>query len=342
MPELSRLLDLGFQRRSVAPVEAEALQVDAKTFQLTTTWPAMGTLVSVSVLGRSRARLEEGVGRSFEEMDRLIGLLSRFEHASAVAALNQAGRLDAPPLELSGLVARALTYYEITGGAFDISVEPLVNLFRERLTGAVPAPPSEVELREAAALVGARDIAVSRRAIRFGKPGMGVTLDGIAKGFIVDAMASTLDRAGVRDYLINAGGDIRTAGVNQGREPWTVAVRDPWDPAGFAGTVRLSGRAVATSGSYEIYFDPDRRFHHIVDARTGRSPGHCASATVIAPTTTAADALATSLIIMAPIEGARLIESMAGCSCLIIAQDGRRFASRGWSGTAPRIRAAEE
>ncbi len=342
MPEvLSRLLDLGFERRSVAPVEAEALHVDPKTFKLATTWPAMGTLVSVSALGPARARVEEAVGRAFEEMDRLVGLLSRFQRSSAVAALNDMGRLDGPPPELSRLVARALTYYEITGGAFDISVEPLVNLLRERLTGAVPAPPPEVELREAAALMGAREIAVSRREIRFGKPGMGITLDGIAKGFIVDAMARTLDHAGVRDYLINAGGDIRTAGVNERREPWTVAVRDPWDPAAFAGTVRLSGGAVATSGSYEIYFDPSRQFHHIVDARTGRSPGHCAGATVIAPTATAADALATSLFVMKPAEGIRLIESLARCSCLIIGADGSRLTSGGWS-EAPVTRGAGE
>jgi thiamine biosynthesis lipoprotein len=227
-----------------------------------------------------------------------------------------------------------LRYYDVTRGAFDLSVAPLVNLFRRLRGDTSPRLPSEADLREARSLVDATQVTVSWREIRFGRAGMGITLDGIAKGFIVDRMAGVLDRAGVADFLINAGGDIRVSGVNQGGKPWSVGVQDPWDDTRPADTVRLSAGAVATSGSYEVYFDADRRFHHILDPRVGQSPSHCASATVIAPTAMAADALATSVFVLAPLEGLRLVESLPGCACFILGADGRRLASRGWAAIA--------
>src|SRR5688572_17204703 len=176
---LDRLLDMGFERVHDAPVATEVRRFDRRTVTVTTARPAMGTLVSVSVHGRSQQRVEEAIGRAFGEMDRLIGIFSRFDGASALTALNEAGRLAGPPPELFHVVARALHYHAITGGAFDISVAPLVNLFRECLGGDQPAAPSEAELRDALALVGARHVAASEREIRFGRQGMGITLDGI-------------------------------------------------------------------------------------------------------------------------------------------------------------------
>lgn len=342
--KLSRLLELGFERVDDASLatETEARRVDRRTVLVTTARPAMGTLVSVSGLGRTQDRVEEAIGRALAEMDRLIGIFSRFDGASALTALNDAGRLEGPPHELSYVVSRALRYHAITGGAFDISVEPLVNLFRERLSGVRPTAPSDAEIRDVLALVDARQVTASPRGIWFGKPGMGVTLDGIAKGYIVDAMAGTLARNGVRRFLINAGGDIRTAGAREDGKPWTIGVRDPWAAGDFPDAIHLTDAAVATSGGYEIYFDRDRRFHHIVDATTGRSPQQCASVSVIAPTAMAADALATAVFVMEPARGVALVESLLGCECLILEHDGRQLRSTGWRTTTHHIQTAME
>ena len=327
---LSRLLDLGFERTDDALVATEARRVDRRTVLVTTSRPAMGTLVAVSALGRSQGGVEEAIGRAFEEMDRLIGIFSRFDAASPLTALNDAGRLDGPPPELVYVVARALRYHAITGGAFDISVAPLVNLFRERLRGRAPRAPSDDEITEALALVGAHQVTASERAITLGRRGMGITLDGIAKGYIVDAIAGALARGGVRGFLINAGGDIRTSGTREGGRPWTVGVWDPAASGAFPDIVHVTDAAVATSGGYEIAFDPDRRFHHIVDGTTGRSPNHHASASVIAPTAMAADALATALFVLEATRGLSLVESLAGCECLMLDHDGRQLRSSGW------------
>jgi len=327
---LAPLLDLGFERTDNPSVATEARRVDRRTVLVTSSRPAMGTLVAVSALGRTEGHIEEVIGRAFEEMDRLIGIFSRFDATSPLRALNDAGRLVGPPPELAYVVARALRYHAITGGAFDLSVEPLVNLFRHRLRGPDPRVPSDGEIADALALVGAQHVTVSERAIHLDRRGMGITLDGIAKGYIVDAIAGALARGSVRGFLINAGGDIRTSGTREGGRPWTVGVWDPAASGAFPDIVHVTDAAVATSGGYEIAFDPDRRFHHIVDGTTGRSPNHHASASVIAPTAMAADALATALFVLEATRGLSLVESLAGCECLMLDHDGRQLRSSGW------------
>lgn len=331
---LSALIDLGFERVDVSPVASELIPVGPKTYRLNCSRPAMGTLVSISALGNSRTRLEEAIGRSLEEMDRLIMMFSRFESGSATSHLNSEGRIDGAPPEFSRVVGAALHFHDLSRGAFDLSVEPLVDLFRRRRDGTDPGPPTPSQIADALQLTGAGDIEVTRRAIRFGKPGMGITLDGIAKGYIVDRIAESLTRHKVKRYLVNAGGDIRTAGKKEDGRPWTVAVQDPEKSGNFPDTVHMAGGAVATSGSYEIYFDPDRTLHHIVSSRTGRSPDINSSVTVRAPSSMAADALATAVFVMGPPEGVRFIESLPRCECLVIDKHGRTLKSKGWKSAA--------
>ena len=332
--KLSALVDLGLERVDDAPVSSESVRLDRKTHKVTSSRAAMGTLVSISALGRSPDRVQEAIGRAFEEMDRLIRLLSRFEGCSAVSILNADGRVAGAPPELSHVVSNSLQYFSLSRGAFDITVEPVVDLFRTR-SGAAPLAPTAPEIKEALELVDSRNIEVSAERVAFKKSGMGVTLDGIAKGFIVDAMAETLGRRKVKSYLINAGGDIRTAGTKENRLPWTVAVQDPSKRRDFPDSIHLKDAAVATSGSYEIYFDRDKLFHHIVNSQTGLSPNLSTSVSVTAPSAMAADALATSVFVMMPSDGVRFINSLPRCECLIIASDGSELRSTGWKSAAP-------
>lgn len=332
--KLSALVELGFERVDLSPVATEAVRVDGKTYKVTSGRPAMGTFVSVSALHPSRDKAEDAIGRAFQEMDRLIGFFNRYEGSSAISHLNREGRLEGAPSELLQVVARALYYNRLSRGAFDISVQPLVDLFRECLSGEAPAEPTPERVLDAMRLVGSQKIELSRRAIHFRREGMGVTLDGIAKGYIVDRLAEVLARHKVRNYLVNAGGDIRTAGVKEGNDPWTVAVQDPAKSGDFPDVIHLCDAAVATSGSYEIYFDRERTFHHIVDAESGRSPDLNSSVSVVAPTSMAADALATSVFVMDPPEGVRYIDSLPSCECLVIDKHGHQLKSKGWRSAA--------
>ena len=340
---LAALLDMGFERVEPPPQTTESARLDAHTWKVSQIAPAMGGFVAITALHGSRDLADEAIGRAFEEMHRLIGLLNRFDAASALSCLNDAGRLTGAPPELVEVVGQGLTHYRISGGAFDITVKPIIDLYRDRRTYEPIEPPGAARLKEALELVGPDRMAVGGRDIAFRRAGMGVTLDGIAKGYIVDAIAATLERHGAASYLVNAGGDIRTAGTRGDARPWTVAVRDPedravsWDSEAWAGhgssdTIQLTDGAVATSGSYETYFDRERLSHHIVHGRTGASPRRAVSVTVTAPTAMQADALATAAFVLGPRAGVRLIDTLPACACLIIDRDGRRIRSRQWRG----------
>ncbi len=320
--QVSALVELGLKPAgSVAEVDTSAAIGDR--FKTSETRPAMGTLVSLSTFHFSETQAQDAIGRAFEEMERLIDIFNRYESSTALGQLNEIGRLEDSPPELSEVVAQSLYFHRVTLGTFEMTVEPLVDLFRSR-------QPSRRELSELLELVGSANVELDGPRIEFKRAGMGVTLDGIAKGYIVDRMSAVLSLHGVDNFLVNAGGEIRTSGTRDGELPWTVAVQDPAKRENFPDKVLMNQGAIATSGSYEIFFDQERRFHHLVDAETGESPQWSVSVSVMAPTTLAADALATSLFMMAPREGLRLIDSLAGCECLIVDYQGRQLRSRGW------------
>lgn len=329
---LAALAAMGFERVAKTPVRREVEPVDRRTYRVVHSRPAMGTLVSVSALVRSQNRADEAFGRAVEEMDRLIGIFSHYDDGSAASQLNLQGRLDGPPLELVKVVADAQRVHRLTQGAFDISVAPVVELFRQRRAGTLP---DDNEVRAALELVGARHIDLSRRRIGFGRQGMRVTLDGIAKGYIVDAIARVLERHRIRNYLVEAGGDIRVRGSRGQAQPWRIAVQDPDKRSSFPDILELSRGAVATSGSYEEYYDPEREHHHIVSADTGNSPQHSRSVTVTAPTAMAADALATSVFLMLPRAGVQFVDALSGCECLVVGHDGVERRSKGWRSAVP-------
>jgi thiamine biosynthesis lipoprotein len=159
---------------------------------------------------------------------------------------------------------------------------------------------------------------------------MAITLDGIAKGYIVDQAAALLAKNNINNFLINAGGDIRTKGQRQDRKPWAIAIQDPHKKKQYPDIIQMSDGAVATSGNYEVYFDQEKMFHHIVNPRTGMSPHADASVSVIAPTTMEADALSTSVFVMEPMEGIRFIDSLPRYECLILSTTGKMKKSKGW------------
>ena len=327
---IAALSGLGFEFVQPSAGDTSVQYVGRDGFRVQSRRPAMTTLASVTVIHESAALGEDAIGRAFDEMDRLIAIFNRYDEASALSVLNTEGRLESPPPELALVLSAALSYHRLSDGAFDPTVAPLVDLFRACLTGPVPREPSAAELAEARELVGAGAITASRRRLRLARRGTTLTLDGIAKGYIVDRMAATLTRAGIDRYLVEAGGDLRTGGNKEGGLPWAVAVRDPESAGRLPGTIHLASAAVATSGSYERYYDPERRFHHIVDAARGSSPRACTSATVVAPSATAADALATAVLVRGSRAGVALVERLPGCACLIVCSDGSITHSLGW------------
>ncbi len=330
----AELAALGFQRVETA-LEGRVESLGDGRHKVLSGEPSMGTLVTLTLLSDSVDRAREAMGLAFDEMQRVVDLLNRYDPKSALFVLNERGSLQGPPPELGVVVWGSLRMNQLSGGAFDPTVQPLVDLFRARsLRDSGLRAAADAEVSEARALVDARAVTQSRREISFGKKGMGMTLDGVAKGHVVDRMAEILLSRGIRDFLINAGGDIRAEGLREDGSPWRVGVQDPAKEGALPDIVAVTGGAVATSGSYEIYFDPDRIHHHIVSAASGASPQESQSVSVLAPTAMQADALATSVFVMEPRAGMAFIDSLPDCACLIVDGRGNRHASGRWRSAA--------
>jgi len=229
------------------------------------------------------------------------------------------------------VVKRALKYYRVSNGAFDISVKPVVDLFKERFSQGQKIPPTEGELRAALRLDNASNTVFEGRSLRSKRPGMGITLDGIAKGYIVDRASQVLNRHRIKNHLINAGGDIRTMGHGRDKKPWTIAVQDPQKKKHYPDIIHMTDGAIATSGNYEIYFDKEKMYHHIVNPNTGLSPDESTSVSVLAETAMDADALSTSVFVMDPERGTRFINSLPKCESLVVAKGNRKIRSSGWN-----------
>lgn len=331
---LSGLLGLSLAAFGVIPAAAEAVKFDKDAYKISRTKLAMGTAVSMTLIHPSRDKAEEAMSCAYKEIDRLTRLMSRFDGTTAVGRLNSEGLLKDVPPEVTAVVARALDYYRLSRGAFDITVKPLVDLFKKNFSGGKIMLPVRKDLEQAISLVGSDKIVMDHHSIRFQRQGVGITLDGIAKGYIVDRAYSILASHKIENYLINAGGDIRTKGSGKSDKPWNVAIQDPRKGKQYPDVIPLTDGAIATSGNYEVYFDNEKMFHHIVDPKTGMSPGKSTSVSVLAETAMDADALSTSVFVMAPVVGIRFINSIPESECLVMSREGRIFRSKNWKKAA--------
>jgi thiamine biosynthesis lipoprotein len=297
---------------------------------------AMGTYVTVTADHESRDLAQDAIGRTFDEMNRLIAIFNRYDSASPVSVLNRDGRLAGPPPEMTDVLRWAGHFNQLSTGAFDVTVKPLIDLFGETVGGDGRMFPRDDQITAALDLIDAEGVDVDTNSISFRQSGMGITLDGIAKGYIVDMMSASLAAVGVENHLVNAGGDIRTSGASVSGEPWRIAVEDPEKKRNYPDLIRMTNGAVATSGSYEVYYDRERVFHHIVDPRTGESPHHSSSVTVRTASVMVADALSTAVFVVEPQTGLRLLESAGRAyesQGLILGADGQRYSSDGWTTT---------
>jgi len=327
------MLGIGAAGAVALPTAFDALRIDRRWIKVTQTRLRMGTYVTMTAVHDSRDQAEEAIGKAFDEMDRLVAIFSRHDSATPVSVLNRDGVLNGPPPELVDVLLRSREVSLRTNGAFDATVKPLLDLMVETVDkgGRVP---DAAAIDAAMSRVGYDGVNVTGNRVRFTRPDMGITLDGVAKGHIVDCASRVLGDHGVENHLINAGGDIRVRGTRSDGNPWRIAVQDPKKKANYPAVIELRDGAVATSGSYEVYFDKQRMYHHIVDPRNGLSPRGGASVSVVAGSVMEADALSTTVFVLEPTEGVRFIDSTRGAECLAVAKGGALFQSKGWSAHA--------
>lgn len=270
----------------------------------------MGTIIHLALIAESRDVGQAAIQAAFDHMEAQIQLFDPRQQDGPVGHLNRLGELNQPPSELVALLRQALAYGDITGGAFDITVKPVVDAHRQGW---------QIH-SEALKRVDYRQVNVSDDLISFGLPGMEITLDGIAKGRVVDAGVEILQSHGFDRVLVEAGGDLFAQGLNHQEQPWRIAIRHPRAEAEVPWLAKLDAAnyAVATSADTMNSFRSDHSLHHIIDPRMGVSPLELCSATVIAPSTTQADAFATAVMVMGLEEGLAFIEHQEETACLLV------------------------
>jgi len=293
---------------------------------LSETREPMGTIVTITVAGAEPERARAAIEAAYAEIEAVEDALGTYRPESERSRLNGEGSLEAGPALLE-VTRRALEFWRLSDGAFDPTVLPVLELFA-RTFEERGAPPSDEELQAALALVGASRVVIEGSRITLA-PGAKLTLDGLAKGYAIDRAIDVLREAGVPGALVDAGGDVRVFGSREGR-PWRVALQNPRDPADYLAVLELEEGAVATSGDYRRYFDPERTFHHIIDPRTGRSAHGVISATVRAEEATTADALATAVFVLGVERGLELVEGLDGVEALLVSEDREVRRNSGW------------
>ena len=279
--------------------------------------PIMGTVLNLTVYGPDRDSCEEAINKTIEKMLLLESHLSRHMQNSELAQLNRTGRLVHPSSHLLEVLTLARDISTKTSGAFDVTILPLLQM-HESIRGENDHP-DRAHLASAQKLVNFRKLHLSREEVRFTKEGMGVSLDGIGKGYIVDKGIATLKNHGFNNVYLEAGGDLMVSGRKDKSTPWRIALRAP--RSGHSQKpmiIELSDKAVATSGDYLQAFTPDLKHHHIIHPGSGFSPPELASCTVTAPNVALADRLATAVMVLGKNDGFDLIESMDGCECLVV------------------------
>jgi len=298
----------------------------------------MDTWVTITVYDRSPKKAEAAIDAAFSRMAQVEHVASIFDPQAEAYRLNEHGRLDNPSNDLWEVITVAISDYFITDGTFDITVEPLLDLWRYKEGSDVQfweidSEAQQEQIGQAMTLLGAdriQMISSPNKSIIL-EPGMKITLGGIAKGYAVDRGLEALRQQGIEHALIDAGGDIAAFGGKPDNEKWELALRNPKDQNSSLVTFTINDGAIATSGNYERFFDPAAEVGHIMDPRTGYSSHASSSASVIAPTCTQADALATAVFVLGPKDGMNAIDLLEGVEALVVGYDDphRTFKSTG-------------
>jgi thiamine biosynthesis lipoprotein len=312
--------------------------------------PCMGTRCTIAAFHDDEAAVEQAVTRALAEIARLDAMLTTWTETSEVSRINAgagSGEVVAVSPETYEVLDRSLWVARESGGAFDITVGAFKGLwkFDQDNDGSLPRR-SDVLAR--LPLIDYRGLLLDPKlhTARLAKKGQSITLGGIAKGLIVDRAVAKLRDSGLTDFLVQAGGDLYAAG-RRGDRPWRVGIQDPRASSGQARSadtsfalVSLENSAFNTSGDYERFvIQGGKRYHHIIDPRTGYPVTHTRSVTVLAPTSFLADTLDTAVFLLGAEKGLALVARVPGVEAVIVDAKNRVHVSPGLSGRLQLTRA---
>ena len=295
----------------------------------------MGTVWRVSLAGVDSERKAALQQRIQQQLDSDDAELSTWKPTSVLSRFNQSSELTPQPISenMADIVTLALRIGAKTGGAMDITVGPLVNLWGFGPTKQPTRTPDEAEIAAAKAQTGLQHLRVVQGAggqwLQKDLPGLYVDLSTVGEGFATDHLARLMEQLGINNYLVSVGGAVLSRGLNARHQPWRVAIQKPTDRENAVqARVDLQGHGISTSGSYRNYYELDgKRVSHVIDPVTGRPIEHkLVSATVIATTALEADGWDTGLMVLGS-EKAKALAIQQQLAVYLISKEGDGFVS---------------
>ncbi len=280
---------------------------------------AFGTTVTITVLHIDTLTAQAAIHEALQQVRRIDALMSLQQERSQVFQLNRRGILAGPDAHLLNVLSFAYQLSLLTAGAFDVTVQPLWEAFS--LASAMGALPSSTEIAAAKALVNWKGLEFDAEQVRLMRPGMSITLNGVAQGYAVDLALQALRNRGVQHALLDTG-EFGSIGSKAHDQPWLLGVGHPRHSDVVTATLKMDGRKVATSGDYATFFSPDFMHHHIFDPARGDSPLELASVTVVAPTGILADGLSTAFMVMGTEKALALANKIHDVDAMLIAKNG--------------------
>lgn len=291
----------------------------------------MDTLIQMTVYSDDEQSGKKALDKAFTEFERINNLTDRFPKegkntsaTSDVIRINENAGIK--PVQVSAdtlkIVQRSLYYAQLSGGSFDITVGPIMDLWgfgknEQRV-------PSDKQIQEALNLVDYRKVIVDpdNGTVYLQKPGMSLDFGGVAKGYATEEAAKILRESGIEHAIINAGGNVYALGARPDGSPWRVGVRDPRNGNGIIVVLLVKNTSVVTSGDYERYFEEgDVRYSHLIDPSTGKQARDLIQTTVVTESSTDADILNKPLFVLGRQHGMNFARSLQGVGAIFVSAD---------------------
>lgn len=278
-----------------------------------------GTVVDVTVIAKTKSD-RSAIDMALSAMKDIDDKVSIYNVHSEISNVNQNAGLSEVKVsdDTFNILERAYKLSQLTDGAFDVSIGSIVSLWGFGTTKN--KIPSDNEIAEKLPLINYEKIILdhTNKTVKLADKGMKVDLGAIAVGYAVDKAVNVLKEKGVKNALVNGGGEIYAFGSPPKKSAWRVGIQHPRKPNAILGTIDLKDKAISTSGDYESYFEVNgKRYCHILNPKTGKPVENIMSVTVVADNTTDADALSTAIMVMGEKEGIRLAKRL-GVECIIV------------------------
>ena len=283
---------------SIGAISGTALVKLTKTDILKkVTWQgiALGSPAEITIYHPNQKEAEDILSESHKKLVQLENLFSLYKENSQLSMLNKNGYVKNPHPDMLALINLSKEYAEMTDGAFDVTVQPLWNLYNEAFI-KTNKPPIESEIEKTLSLVDWRSISVSKNLINYEKEGMSSTLNGIAQGYITDKISEHLINSGINNTLVQLG-EYRGIGDHPDGRPWRLLLSNP-EHTDSIGEIEFTNAAVATSAGLGTPFDLTGKHHHIFDPKNGYNANNYLQVSVTSKTAAEADALATAFLIL--------------------------------------------